>query len=434
MSESKKKSISKKVVSDSNDCREVVDFNDLFNDEMMGAMTLGEATNGGLEKILKKNKPKDDENKVKARNKNRKVSEDDNQSKSEGALTGEKKIRIVRQDTMRRWRFRLRTRNGKEGEDKYKLDKWYCVKNSGYARIITVPEDFEAKLDCVQSSFPHFSEVVNFLRKTLMVKRYGVGHMCWNRPILLDGPAGIGKTTFVHALAEILGLPFRKISLSSASNAFDLTGLSNGFNTGKPGIITDLVLNNGFANPLVMLDEIEKTARKDTHDPSRALYDLLEPSNSRNFVDEYLELSFDASHVNYIATSNERNKLDTPILDRMEVIEVRSPTIDEMVVMFISGFNDFLINEKLTERVGSLTLDRHAQCLRDNMKVRGSGSLRFFNRIFNELVYVALKHLESRGALDMVEVSNDMVVKAFESIELNKSINEKKLSTIGFIQ
>jgi ATP-dependent Lon protease len=146
--------------------------------------------------------------------------------------------------------------------------------------------------------------------------------------MLLLGEPGIGKTYFGRRLAQLVSTGFGLCSMSSMTAGWVLSGASSQWKNAKPGKVFETILNGTYANPVIMVDELDKAGSGSQYDPLGALYALLERDTAAEFVDEFVEIPIDASGVVWIATANDESKIPEPILDRMNVYEVGSPDRD----------------------------------------------------------------------------------------------------------
>ncbi|ATX79534.1 ATP-dependent Lon protease [Mariprofundus aestuarium] len=193
------------------------------------------------------------------------------------------------------------------------------------------PKNYNDILDGLSKRYPHFHAVIETLRARMRLnalKKYPVVDFGAN--ILLLGAPGCGKSSFLYELGESLDTRFSSISCASMSMAGDLTGLSVGWSTGHPGMIFDELVQQGCANPIILLDEVDKSQSEGSHLFVSALYTLLEKNNAREFKDEFVAVSIDASRINWFASANEISSLSAPIRDRFEVISVNPPSKDEL--------------------------------------------------------------------------------------------------------
>jgi len=188
----------------------------------------------------------------------------------------------------------------------------------------------ESVFDELEDRFPNFAEVVKFYRAQFRLA--AVTGRSRITPILLLGPAGIGKTMFCKALAKALETGFTFIDMASATSAWVLTGLHASWHGGKAGKIFDTMVSSPTLSPIVVLDEIEKPVKPET-DPKNALYQLLEESGSKSFVDEFVNFPCDLSSVIYIACANGLEGLTAPLLSRFKVFDIPAPSRDEQAII-----------------------------------------------------------------------------------------------------
>jgi len=188
----------------------------------------------------------------------------------------------------------------------------------------TVKPSSLPQMDALFEDLPNFGEVLEDIRRQLA--------LCVDSsdpielaPVLLLGEPGIGKTHFARRVAGLIGTGFGLVPMSSLTAGWILSGASSQWKNAKPGKVFDTFLHGEYANPVMLVDEIDKASAEGQYDPLGALYALLEQSTATQFVDEFVELPIDASGAVWFATANDAARIPEPILNRMNVYRIEPP-------------------------------------------------------------------------------------------------------------
>ena len=206
---------------------------------------------------------------------------------------------------------------------------------STYERMLERgPERFQVKPSGVPEMGELYTLLPNFTEVLDDVKRHvALSQDCRDglevTPILLLGLPGIGKTHFAKKLADLLGTGMNLVPMSSMTAGWLLSGSSSQWKGAKPGKVFEALVDGQYANPVIVIDEIDKAAADAQYDPLGALYSLLEHDTAGNFTDEFAEVPIDASQVIWITTANDPRGIPDPILNRMNVFEIAPPTPEQ---------------------------------------------------------------------------------------------------------
>jgi ATP-dependent Lon protease len=182
------------------------------------------------------------------------------------------------------------------------------------------------ELDNLAEQFANFSEVIELCMRNLQLFSLESPEVISFPPLLLSGPPGVGKTRFMSELAKVFGTDFFSLDFSTLSSGFIVTGNSSSWSESKPGFISESIRKSRYANPIFMLDEIDKVSADLRFDPLGAFYSLFESHTACQFKDEYLDIPMNLSGVLWVATANHPEQIPAPIRSRMIEIEIQPPS------------------------------------------------------------------------------------------------------------
>lgn len=208
-------------------------------------------------------------------------------------------------------------------------------------------------------------------------------------PLLIVGAPGIGKSRFVADLAAALEVPVLPISFAGQSDARALLGTARGWSSANPSSLIDLIRRCKRANPIIFVDEIDKSASSQNGDPLAALLTLLEPETARRFHDPFLSTEVDLSHVTWIAGANSVKGLPSPILSRFQVIEVEAPDGRDWSSIRVALAREFASAHQIaieTLPVLEPQVDDMMRMLLDRRR-----DLRVVRRVFAEVIAAAME-------------------------------------------
>ena len=195
------------------------------------------------------------------------------------------------------------------------------------------PERFQVKpaglpaMAHLYEELPNFHAVLDDVRRQIALCEDS-GDALEITPMLLLGPPGVGKTHFARALAGLLGTGMGMVPMSSLTAGWVLSGASSQWKGARPGKVFETLVDGQYANPVIVIDEIDKAGGEQAYDPLGSLYSLLEHDTALNFTDEFAEVAIDASQVIWVTTANDERGIPAPILNRMNVFYVEAPTLE----------------------------------------------------------------------------------------------------------
>lgn len=218
------------------------------------------------------------------------------------------------------------------------------------------PDMVKAILD---AEFPWFANVNEIVYRQLVVQQLNAVPAFKLRPLLLAGAPGVGKTSWVKRLGELCQVPFRSVMAGGGSDSMFLRGTPRGWSSTRPGAILQTIASEGIANPLFLVDELEK-ASPDARNGRiwDVLLQLLEEATAKVYLDECLGVPCDLSQVNWIASVNKIGEIPIALLERFTIVVVPAPGPEHFMTLVNSVIQRFADEYRIDVRMLP-ALDNH---------------------------------------------------------------------------
>jgi ATP-dependent Lon protease len=236
--------------------------------------------------------------------------------------------------------------------------------------------------------------------------------------LLLQGPPGVGKTSIGRSVAESLGREFYRFSLGGMRDEAEIKGHRRTYIGAMPGKFIQAIKTCNTANPVIMLDEIDKIGASFHGDPASALLEVLDPEQNRDFLDHYLDVRFDLSKILFICTANQLDTIPAPLMDRMETIQLPGYILEEKVEIA----RRHLIPKQLKEhglKTGQVTISKAVVASIVDGYAREAGVRGLENcikKILRKTVGKIVEHPEERVRIKKAEL-RDLLGKRYFSEE-----------------
>jgi ATP-dependent Lon protease len=196
---------------------------------------------------------------------------------------------------------------------------------AGGAALAQAPCGEPRVIAALREEAPWMAPALDRLSEQLGLQRWAGRPWVAFRPMLLVGSPGAGKSHLAHRLAELAGCGAAGLSLAGTHSAAELAGNPRGYRHQQPSFPSCAINRLGTANPVLVVDEVEKGSANGGRDSLAKLLDLLEPSTAARYFDGCLAAEIDLSHVNWVLTANSVDGLPPPLLSRVDVVEVDGP-------------------------------------------------------------------------------------------------------------
>lgn len=205
---------------------------------------------------------------------------------------------------------------------------------STYERMLELgPERFCVKparlpeMDDLYEWLPNFTEALDDIRRSLALSQRSEDPLELT-PMLLLGPPGVGKTHFASQIADLLGTGMTLVPMGSMTAGWILSGSSSQWKGSKSGKVFDSLVEGQYANPVILVDEIDKSSSNAQYDPMGPLYSLLEHDTAKFFHDEFADVALNTCQVHWFMTANDDRNIPEPILNRVNVYQIKPPSAE----------------------------------------------------------------------------------------------------------
>ena len=231
-----------------------------------------------------------------------------------------------------------------------------------------------------------------------------------NQISVIQGPPGTGKTSIARSIAKATNKKYIRLSLGGVRDESEIRGHRKTYVGAMPGRIVEALKKVKVRNPLMLLDEIDKTGKDQRGDTASALLEVLDPEQNEHFTDHYLEVALNLSDVLFVATANDLSTIPRPLLDRMEIIEVSSYTENEKYHIA----NDYLVKKQM-----------EANGLNDTQIHWKEDALRFL--ITDYTREAGVRNLERRIGQVSRKVTRDIYQKKHRKVTITKKVIKEYL-------
>ncbi|MEP7298750.1 MAG: AAA family ATPase [Burkholderiales bacterium] len=240
------------------------------------------------------------------------------------------RVRVIAEGALERYSAEIELLSKRKSKDDARADREHAAAllQRGGLRTVVLGRQWQEKLKRLAEEMPNFGAVIEHVRVCCALVRI-TGRPLHIPPILLGGMPGLGKTLFATRLAEALGVPRFVYALESAETMSTLTGSDKHWSNTEPGQLFRHIVLGEVANPLIVLDELDKATKgsgsSSGYRPATALHGPLEPVTAKALRDKSADLCFDASHVIYIATANRLSSIEGSLLSRFKLFHIEAP-------------------------------------------------------------------------------------------------------------
>lgn len=202
------------------------------------------------------------------------------------------------------------------------------VKAGEYRGLKPIASSSSTCFDELARDFPNFIEVIEMIKGIHALS--SMSEIPRIPAILLLGPPGVGKTMFAEAFAKMMDVAFKVVRMENQQAGGGLVGTADFWSNSKTGAVFNILTENTSGNPVIVIDEVDKSSGDQRYNPINGLYSLLEPLSAESFADEaFPDLPINASKITWILTANYKQWLPEPILSRVRVFDIPPPTNEQ---------------------------------------------------------------------------------------------------------
>lgn len=210
-------------------------------------------------------------------------------------------------------------------------------------KLVTIPQNWRHLCDDLSLKFPNFAEVIIHLRNNFALSAMTSESTFRLAPTLLCGSPGCGKSEFLLTVADALSTHLEILNICNSQTGSSLTGSESFWGNSQPSRLFEILVHGDTANPIFLLEEIDKARSDGTYSPLAALHQLLEPRQARRYADLSVpELQIDASHVVWLASANRLDLIERPIIDRFTIFEIPDPSQYQMAAIAKNQYQRFI--------------------------------------------------------------------------------------------